>query len=288
MGRMYEALRRLEREHRGPGVPEPGPAQEVNMFSGVLTEPVEVEGTRSAKVQVSQASRLVALNDPKSLGAEKFRVLVTRLENLRIQREIRSLQIISSKINEGKSLVSANLAATFAKRRGSKVLLVEGDLHRPTLATLLGFTQSTGLVDWWSTSAIEISPYLYRLNDLPLWFLSAGAHCDQPSEILQSSRFANEFTKLKAGFDWIVVDSTPMLPTVDSNLWSRLVDGSLLVVREGVASVKALKKGLEALDNPKLVGMVLNEASEFDRANYAEQYYGSDQKIHGSSKETVR
>ena len=64
-----------------------------------------------------------------------------------------------------------------------------------------------------------------------------------------------------------------MLPTVDANLWSRLVDGSLLVVREGVASVRALKKGLEGLDNPKWIGTVLNEASEFDRMNYAEQYY---------------
>jgi Mrp family chromosome partitioning ATPase len=108
---------------------------------------------------------------------------------------------------------------------------------------------------------------------MPLWFLSAGTTFDHPSEILQSPRFAETFTKLSSWFDWIVVDSTPMLPTVDANLWSRLVDGSLLVVREGVASVRALKKGLESLDNPKWIGTVLNEASEFDRMNYAGQYY---------------
>ena len=78
---------------------------------------------------------------------------------------------------------------------------------------------------------------------------------------------------MSAGFDWIIVDSTPMLPTVDANLWSRLVDGTILVVREGVALVNALKKGLQALDNPKLVGIVLNEASEFNRSNYEGKYY---------------
>jgi Mrp family chromosome partitioning ATPase len=60
---------------------------------------------------------------------------------------------------------------------------------------------------------------------------------------------------------------------VDANLWSRLADGTLLVVREGVTPIKALKKGLQGLDNPKVIGVVLNEASEFDRVNRYEQYY---------------
>jgi len=78
---------------------------------------------------------------------------------------------------------------------------------------------------------------------------------------------------LVSTFGWIIVDSTPMLPTVVANLWSRLVDGMLLVVREGVASVQALKKGLDALDNAKLVGIVLNETSEFDWLASVQNYY---------------
>jgi Mrp family chromosome partitioning ATPase len=69
-----------------------------------------------------------------------------------------------------------------------------------------------------------------------------------------------------------------MSPTVDANLWSRLVDGTLLVVREGVAPIKALKIGVKGLDNPKWLGIVLNEASEFDRVNYKDQYYGVKKK----------
>ena len=150
MSRLYEALRRMEREHRRAGTSPPGPAEAVEMLSNVLTEPVELEGARSVKVQPSPASRLVALTDPKSLGAEKFRALVTRLENLRMQREFKSLQVTSSVINEGKTLVAANLAVTLAKRGDSKVLLIEGDLHRPTLASLFGLAELRGLSHWWS------------------------------------------------------------------------------------------------------------------------------------------
>jgi Mrp family chromosome partitioning ATPase len=162
------------------------------------------------------------------------------------------------------------------KHFGYKVLLVEGDLHRPSLSGLFGLGQLEGINQWWSSrkDAEEIARYIYNLEDIPLAFLSAGSACNQPSQILQSARFAEMFVRLRGGFDWIVVDSTPMSPVVDSNLWSRLVDGTLLVVREGFAPIKALQTGVKSLDNPKWLGMVLNEASEFDRVNYSDQYYG--------------
>jgi receptor protein-tyrosine kinase len=113
------------------------------------------------------------------------------------------------------------------------------------------------------------------MKEMPLWFLPAGKSCERPSDILRSARFAKAFGQLASQFEWIVVDSTPMLPIVDVNLWSKLVNGTLLVVREGVAPVKALKKGLQALDHPKLIGIVMNEASGADQANYDGQYYGT-------------
>ena len=234
----------------------------------------------NAKIRAGKTSRLVALTDPKGLGAEKFRALAARLENLREKGELSSLQITSSVVNEGKSLVAANLAITLVKHFGYKVLLVEGDLHRPSLTTLLGLTDLEGINQWWHSREedAEIAPYIRKLDDMPLWFLSAGSSCDQPSQILQSARFAETFVQLVGGFDWVVVDSTPMTPIVDANLWSRLVDGTLLVVREGVAPIKALKMGVRGLDNPKWLGIVLNEASEFDRVNYSDQYYGVKKK----------
>jgi len=71
---------------------------------------------------------------------------------------------------------------------------------------------------------------------------------------------------------------------VDVNLWSRLVDGTLLVVREGIAPVKALKRGLQALDQPKLIGAVINEATEFNQVNYEGRYYGGSESRGKSGK----
>jgi protein-tyrosine kinase len=275
MSRLYETLRRIQMEKQPAGTALPESAQPIELVNSIMAAPVELEGAPSAKIQVTEASRLVALTDPKSLGAEKFRALVARLENLRQKRELKSLQVTSAMINDGKSLVAANLAVTLAKHSGYKVLLVEGDLHRPTLASLFGLTSQEGLSQWWSRreNNEKIARYTYQLEDMPLWFLSSGSAFDQPSQILQSARFAETFQRLVGCFEWVVVDSTPMMPIVDANLWSRVVDGTLLVVREGVTTIKALKTGVGGLDNPKWVGMVLNEVSEFDRINYTDQYY---------------
>jgi len=284
----------LEREHHSPGVTPravasldvfPSVAHAVKSDRSELTEkgkvlhevlPKLVEGqeARSVPVVALPDSRLVALTDPNSLGAEKFRALVTRLDHLRKQRDLKSFQVTSSVVNEGKTLVSGNVAVTLAKYSGSKTLLIEGDLHRPTLASLLGLRELHGLSQWWSGQDHELAQFVHRLNDMPLWFLPAGEPCNRPSDILRSARFVKAFTQLASQFEWIVVDSTPMLPIVDVNLWSRLVDGTLLVVREGMAPVKALKKGLQALDHPKLIGIVMNDASGSDQANYDGQYYG--------------
>ena len=271
MSRLYEALRRMEVERRGASPLEH--THPVEFLQSVLPQPADLRGAPTIKVNPIPSSRLIALTDPQGLGAEKFRALAARLENLRNQRELKTFQVTSSLPNEGKSLVTINLAITFAMTSGAKVLLVEGDLHKPMLATLLGHGNLRDISHWWGMRDAELSTYLYRLGHLPLWFLSAGKSLDQPSNILQSARFAEALLQLVGTFDWIIVDSTPLLPFADVNLWSRLLDGMLLVVREGVASLKVLKKGLEAIDDPNLIGVVLNDASDFEQAHYYQKYY---------------
>jgi capsular exopolysaccharide synthesis family protein len=275
MSQLYESLRRAEMEQRSPGEPRLESARPTDLPKGLIAEPAESEGAGSAAIDVPSASRLVAQVDPKCLAAEKFRALATRLENLRNERDLKSLQVTSSVIGEGKTFVTGNLALTLAKHSGVKVLVVEGDLHRPGLASLLGLTGLRGLSHWWSGREENLGRYIYKLNGLALWFLSAGEASEQPSQVLQSPRFAKAFARLGGSFDWILVDSTPVLPTADVNLWGRLVDGMLLVVRAGVAPVEALKKGLASVDNPKLVGIVLNEASDSRQNKYANQQYSA-------------
>jgi capsular exopolysaccharide synthesis family protein len=272
MSRLYESLKRAEMESGQPEAsPNAGHAPELS--GGPVAALFELENLSSATMDIPSQSHLIALTEPRCLAAEKFRVLVTRLQNLRKERELKSLLVTSSVINEGKTFVAGNLAVTLANHSGSRVLLVEGDLHRPALASLLGLTGLQGLSHWWSGGKGNIAQYVYRVNGMPLWFLGAGEACDQPSQILQSAEFTEALAQLSGAFDWILVDSPPMLPTVDVNLWSRLVDGMLLVVREGVAPIRALEQGLASVDKPKLVGIVLNEASELGRTKYADPYY---------------
>jgi len=239
--------------------------------------------TRSAKsasilpisLKVPRESRLVAITAPNSMGAEKFRALVSRLEHLHKRSGLKCFQVTSSMINEGKTLISANVALSLAKHLGAKTLLIEGDLHRPTLGTILGLGKMRGLSHWWSGQDQDLDAFVRRLDDLPLSFLPAGTPSDSPSDILRSTRFVEAFERLTSQFDWVVVDSTPILPIVDVNLWSRLVQGTLLVIREGVTPVKALQQGLLALDHPNLIGVVLNEASATNEAKYNRHYYSS-------------
>jgi len=303
MSRLFEGLSGAKIQQSQPDmVPGdldlPESAETAALLSNVLPEAIgsrgsvepkraiETEKTRSIMVQPPKTSRLVAWTDPNSLGAEKFRALAVRLDHMRRQHELNSLQVTSSVINEGKTFVSGNLAVTLAKYSGARTLLIEGDLHRPTLASMFGLKEVQGISDWWSGRSKDIAPFLARFHGTSLWFLPAGKPCDRPSEILRSTQLAEAFAQLAGRFDWIVVDSTPMLPVIDANLWSRLVDGTLLVVREGMAPLKALKKGLQSLDHPKLIGVVVNEASDFDQIDYDGQYYGS-RKYGGRTSEKL-
>ena len=177
MGRLYETLRRLELQRGKSDRIQIESLQPFDLINRVMAEPAEIEGTSTAKVEITLKARLVALTDPRGLGAEKFRTLVTRLENQRKERNLKSLQITSAVVNDGKTLVAGNLALTLAQHTGSRVLLVEGDLHRPMLGSLFGLGQLEGIGQLWSAreERERISHYVCWLNEIPLWFLSAGA-----------------------------------------------------------------------------------------------------------------
>ena len=277
MSRIHEALRKAERENGRSILTTVEPASTKTPpvktpTNGATAAVVEIAETSLDLVAVSPDPRLIALTDPLSLGAEKFRALATRLDNLRANAELKSIQITSATKDDGKTLTSGNLAVTMATRSSAKVLLIEGDLHKPALAKLFGIDRSSGISDWWNEPNSDIQRFVRHLQDTSLWLLTAGDVYEQPSDILRSPRFAKALAALRQQFDWVVVDSTPFQPMVDANLWSRLVDGMVLVVREGKTRVKALKRGLQSLDNPKLLGIVLNEASEFNDDDY-QRYY---------------
>ena len=216
-------------------------------------------------------ARLVALGNGNGLGAEKFRLLRSRLRHVREMTGAKRVVITSAIPQEGKTLIAANLAISMAKHTAQKILLLEGDLHQPALGERVGLGGRAGIGDW-ARDGKAIEDCLYRAVGSQLWVLPAGFVQDHPLAILQSARFLELFRRLGEVFDWILIDSPPLLPLADANFWSRQSDGLLLVVREGTTPRSLLQKGLEMLDSPTLLGIVMNDLHAVE-SNYYNRYY---------------
>jgi capsular exopolysaccharide synthesis family protein len=284
MSRIFEALQRSESERSGSPLPTTAIATElleaverdtpeVIPVSSAVTPVVsgELGQFRSLPVVVSPETRLVSLTDKESLAAEKFRFLGVRLRQLQQTRLLKKILITSTLPEEGKSLVSANLAATLARRKQQKVLLLEGDLRRPVLARQMGHPHVPGITEWLYDSSGLINN-IYYLDGPGHWFLPAGQPPENPLELMQTGKLYSLLEQLTASFDWIIIDSPPLLPLADTSVWARLADGVLLVVREGKTEKRQLQRGLAALDTSHLLGMVVNSCSGGDNKNYYSRY----------------
>lgn len=223
-------------------------------------------------------NRLVATGKEDSLGAEKFRFLAVRLRQMRQSRPLKKILITSTIPEEGKSTVAANLACTLARRKPHKVLLIDGDLRRPTESAQFGIGNVPGLCEWLNGETEEAS--LYRLENLGMWILPAGVAPENPLELMQSGKLGPLLDRLATWFDWIVIDSPPVLPLADTSIWSRLADGILLVTRKGISEKRQLKRGLEALEKSKLLGALVNSSVNVSHSDYYQRYsyYGDRSK----------
>jgi capsular exopolysaccharide synthesis family protein len=313
MSRVFDALQKSQAENPGAsplaqGQPEPPPAEApvitpadaaaaglpLGVNAGVPAARTDVPSVIPAGIRGATAAdgkwlnvpdnrvlhprptpeqRLVAIAEPDSPGAEMFRVLSTRLAHMQHKRRLQKLLITSSEGDEGKSVVAVNLAFCLAHRPNERVLLIEADLRRPTASSLLATSPLVGITEW-SEGKLILDDALYRVGDLPLWFLSGGHGIEEPMSLLESNRFAEMLETISSSFDWVLLDATPMLPMADSTSLSRLCDGVLVVVREGYTRRRVLNKALASIEQNKLLGTILNEASMLEIGSYY-RYYGS-------------
>ncbi len=291
MSRLFEALQRSEPEGFAFEFPQPdSPLNEMLKSAQAVhpraSAPPRLRETQrsvrlvSTPLNVHAGSRLVSLTDKDSLAAEKFRFLAVRLRQMRQSRPLQKLLVTSTIPEEGKSMVSSNLALTLARKKPQSVLLLEGDLRRPVLAREFGVPTHPGLCEWLQNGTTPL-PVIYNLEQTGLCFLPAGHPPENPLELMQSGRLAELLTRLAASFDWLVIDSPPVLPLGDTSVWVRLAEGVLLVVREGTTQKRQLQRGLEALDKSKLLGTVLNSCHAADHDDYY-QHYGPAAQTRGS------
>jgi len=236
-----------------PGAPS---VQTSSPSAAALTQP-HSEAIQSYRVRLNPL--LVAGLAPKSLAAEQYRQLRTRLSHAEGASTLRTVLITSPQKGEGKSVTAANLALTMAQELQRRVILVEADLRKPSLQNLFGLPPGPGLAEYLS-GAVELKDVMRFLPDHNLTVIHAGSAPTNPAELLGSTAMRRLLDQLRTRFDRVLLDTPPVLPLADVAVLAPLVDGTLMVVRAGVTPKPAIENALRAFDSSRLLGVVLNES----------------------------
>jgi len=206
---------------------------------------------------------------------EEFRALAARVRALDRERPLRCIGLVSAVPGEGKSTVATGLALALARGPG-QVLLVEGDLRRPTLTQNLGMPPSTGLAEWLDGGAGPLN--VRQVKPSALYLLSAGQSLERQKAFADAGEVDRMRALLEEGrrrFDYVVVDCPPLFPVADAVILQELLDGFLVVVRERYAPLETILRALDRLDADRLRGVVLNDHFELipRYRKYEESYY---------------
>lgn len=215
--------------------------------------------------------RLVSALAHQSPAAERYRLLRTRIKRAEAGRSVRAIVVTSPAKGDGKSLTAANLALTMAQELHQRVLLLDADLRRPSVAALFGLPEGPGLSDV-LMGAADVERALAYLPDQHLTVMPGGAPAAQPAELLGSTAMRRVLDTLRGRFDRIIIDMPPVGPLADVHVVAPLADGLLMVVRAGITPKPAIEQALSGLDMGKVLGLVLNAAEgatdAYDDAGY--------------------
>ena len=225
---------------------------------------------------VTKAVSLITLSDSSSPISEQYRTIRTNIQFSITDRNLKTLVITSSGPGEGKSTTSANLAVVFAKS-GLKVLIVDADMRKPTVAKTFNLKNHTGLSTLLSEGGTVLSHYTQRSLMENLDVMTSGPKPPNPSEMLGSRRMQDAMNLMKEHYDLIIFDMPPVVAVTDAQIMSSVVDGTVLVVREGVSNKKAVQKAGQLLDmaNANILGAIYNGASRSTDQGYY-YYYGTE------------
>jgi capsular exopolysaccharide synthesis family protein len=221
----------------------------------------------------SIAKTLVSLTSPASFAAEQYQGLRLKVERLRDTRDVRALAISSPGVGDGKTVTSINLAGALARGPRSRVLLIDADLRRPAIAQHLGIdVDGPGLADVIFDERVEVKAAIRRPEGVNFAVIPAGSAAAPVHELLRSPRLEWIIQQARRFFDFVVLDTPPLVPVSDSVLISRSVDGLLVVVAANETPRKLLEESLNLLDASKVLGIVFNGDSR-PLFGYYDAYY---------------
>ena len=202
------------------------------------------------------------------LFVEQFRRASATLIEAQAAGNLKVLLVASASPGDGKTLTALNLALVLGRSYGRRVLLIDGDLRRPSLHRVVGVPNRSGLADALQAQAdvrLEVTPITETVTLLP-----AGPADPDPLRSLSSARMKRVIHEAAQRFDWVIIDSAPVGVVADASVLATLTDGIVFVVRADHSQYPAVKKAMQTLGHERILGVILNGVSDnnWDYNNY--------------------
>jgi capsular exopolysaccharide synthesis family protein len=294
MSEIFDFLKKTETEHRkklpiqeevlsvplaefqNPHTPEVAADTLINEPPQTEIEVCEADrfDLKSASLQIKSAL------DPLTLFGEQFRLLRSRLGLMQKQRGIKTILITSTGPKEGKTFTASGMVGVFAQEPGKRVVLIDADMRKPASGQNFGINgckPGTGLSEVLRGN-IEFSKALILSMNPEFYFLPSGPLPSNPSELLSSPKLDRLLKTAAENFDWVIVDSPPVLSLSDSTLISPLCDAVILVVRADSTPSKLVLDSINQIGRDRICGVILNRLRRSGSSHYYYQYYYTNSK----------
>jgi len=289
MSRVHDALRRAEQAGAVPLPPAALDPSAPAVGSAVLEAGPDLDGLleqiEEIPFRTATDSLLIDLTRPHKPPMEEFRTPRTRLNHMQSLQPMHSVVITSPSPAEGKSLSAINLALAQSHLAGNMTLLADFAFRRPIIHTMFNLGRSPGITDY-LTGKVALHQIIKKVAGTTLHVMPAGEAVINPLELLNLGEVKLLLERLPKLFNWIILDSPPLVFAADANLLSTLCHGTLLVVRIGHTTIDSVTRAMQSLCNNNVLGIVVNGARRgelYSKYTYYHSYYYT-AKPDGASK----
>ena len=219
--------------------------------------------------------RVVTLLNSDSFEADQYRTLRFAIDRACPSTASRVIAVTSSIPGEGKTLTTANLAGAIASSSQARVLMIDADLRRPSLARILGHGtvhRGWGLVDAILDRRLSLEQIAWRCEPFNIFAVTSRRPQADTYELLANGRFGELVQNARQQYDYVIIDTPPVLPTPDSRLIAEFIDGYIVVVAADKTPRRLLEESLALLGPSKMLGLVFNSES-YKHSRYGRYYY---------------
>jgi receptor protein-tyrosine kinase len=223
----------------------------------------------------AKGALMVSPSNPREAPGEEFRTIRTRLNHMQTLQPLHTLLVASASPAEGKSFTAMNLAVTQAQLADKRILLADFDFRRPTVDKNFQVASSPGITDYLLGKA-PLNDIFRSIEGTNMYLLPAGEPVQNPLELLNLKECKALIQGLRNHFDWVILDSPPLLFAADGNLLATMCDGTVLVVRIGTTTFDSVSRALQSLCENNVLGVVVNGARRrelYSKYTYYHNYY---------------